>query len=37
MPTTQREIRLYNCSNVVMFTTSSTVIENAKTHKANLI
>jgi hypothetical protein len=37
MATTQREVRLYNCSDVVMFTTSSTVIENAKTHKADLI
>lgn len=37
MATTQRETRLYNCSDVVMFTTSSTVIENAKTHKVDLI
>lgn len=31
------ETRLYNCSDVVMFTTISAILENAKTHKAFLI
>jgi hypothetical protein len=37
MITTEKEIRIYNCSDVVMFTTIATILENAKAHKTFLI
>lgn len=38
MPSTsQKETRKYNCSDVVLLTTASTIVENAKLNKADLV
>ena len=35
--TSQKETRKYNCSDVVLLTTASTIVENAKLNKADLV
>jgi hypothetical protein len=37
MATTQKEIRKYNCSDIVLLTTSSTLVENCTLNKADLV
>jgi len=37
MATSQKETRNYNCSDVVLLTTASAIVENAKLHKADLV
>ena len=37
MATPQKETRKYNCSDIVLLTTASTIVENAKLNKADLV